>query len=132
MSVPLNENELMRVVTDTAIEVQREHGSGRSGEDEAESFRALLTAYLGMRGLSTEARRIAPGTYNGVKITRPQTVPLIVGGLLVVDVLAVAKIEPVHEAGTLSRLRLAGLTSGLIVNFGQHKIRDGIRRVLDR
>lgn len=127
----LNEAELSRVVTEAAMEIHRDNGSGQEGEEEAASFRALLTVNLRMRGLVAESRVVAPGRYQGVKISRPQPIPLIVNDLLLVDVYAEPKTNEVLEAKALAKLHLTGLRMALVVNFGERKIRDGIRRVMN-
>lgn len=127
----MNEAELSRIVTEAAMEVHRDNGSGQEGEEEADSFRAMLTVNLRMRGLVVEKRVVEPGRYQSVKISKPQSIPMIVNERLIVDVYAEPKTTDVLEAKALAKLHLTGLRMALVINFGERKIRTGIRRVMN-
>jgi GxxExxY protein len=57
---------------------------------------------------------------------------MIVNKAVIVELKAVARLHPVHETQLLSYLVLSGLTLGLLINFHEHHLRDGIRRVVHR
>ena len=54
---------------------------------------------------------------------------LIVNGEVIVEVKAVQKLAPVHEAQLLSYLRLANIERGLLINFHAYRLADGIKRL---
>ena len=51
-------------------------------------------------------------------------------GAVVVELKAVSAIEPIHTAQVLSYLKALGLTVGLLINFREVMLRNGIRRIL--
>jgi len=53
---------------------------------------------------------------------------LVVGGLVVVEVKAVEKLAPVHEAQLVTYLKLSGYQLGLLINFNVVLLKYGIRR----
>ena len=53
---------------------------------------------------------------------------LVVGGLVVVELKSVDKIEPIFEAQLLTFLRLSGLWLGMLMNFNAPVLKDGLRR----
>ena len=59
-----------------------------------------------------------------------QRVNLIVGGLIIVELKAVARIEEIHRAQVISYLRATGLRGGLVINFRVRLLIDGIRRIV--
>ena len=70
-------------------------------------------------------------SYKGLKLDCGYRVDLLVAETVVVEVKAVERIAPVHEAQLLTYLRLGGWKVGLLINFNVSLLRDGIvRRVL--
>ena len=69
--------------------------------------------------------------YKGLKLDCGYRVDRLVADTVVVEVKAVERLAPVHEAQLLTYLRLGGWKIGLLVNFNVPVLRDGIvRRVL--
>ena len=58
------------------------------------------------------------------------TIDLLVGREVIVELKAVARIEPIHEAQLLSYLKLSGCHIGLLINFNVKQLRMGIRRLV--
>jgi GxxExxY protein len=49
----------------------------------------------------------------------------------IVEVKATEKEHPIHEVQLLTYLRLTGLRLGLLINFGNRHVKEGIRRVMN-
>ena len=73
-----------------------------------------------------------PIEYRGVRLDMAYRLDLIIDGLVLVELKAVERILPVHEAQLLSYLRLSGLHVALMINFNVTHLRDGIRRLVHR
>ena len=56
---------------------------------------------------------------------------LIVNGLVIVELKSVKRFAPVHAKQLLTYLKLSGLKLGLLVNFGEELIKDGIKRIVN-
>jgi len=56
---------------------------------------------------------------------------LLIDGKVIVEVKATEQEHPVHKAQVLTYLRLTGVKLGLLLNFGQKLLRDGIARVVN-
>jgi len=56
---------------------------------------------------------------------------LIVNGLVIVELKSVERFAPVHAKQLLTYLKLSGLKLGLLVNFGEELIKDGIKRIVN-
>ncbi len=124
----MNENELSRVIVDSAIEVHRTLG----GPGLLESiYRDSLSLELKRRTLEVEKEKLVPVTYKGEIISTPLKLDLLVGRLVIVECKAVITYNPIFEAQTLTYLRLTGLKLGLVINFGQKLVKHGIHRVVN-
>jgi GxxExxY protein len=71
-----------------------------------------------------------PVFYKGIRIACGYTIDLIVEAQLIVEIKAVNRLIPVHDAQLLTYLRLTGLRIGLLLNFNTPVLRDGIRRLV--
>jgi GxxExxY protein len=79
--------------------------------------------------LTFETEKCCPVWYRGQLLAR-QRIDLVVGGQLVVEVKALERVAPVHHAQVISYLRASGLRAGLLVNFNEPVLKDGLRRVV--
>ena len=70
-------------------------------------------------------------TYRGVQVDCDYRIDLLVEGLVVVELKAVEKLEPIHEAQLLSYLKLSGCRVGLLINFNVKMLKQGIRRMVN-
>ena len=69
--------------------------------------------------------------YLDVRIDCGYRIDLLVENLVIVELKAVARLDPVHEAQLLSYLKLAGCHVGLLINFNVKLLKDGIRRLVN-
>jgi GxxExxY protein len=107
-----------------AIEVHRHLGPGL-----LESvYETALCIELRAAGFSLKRQVGIPLFYKGQLISehRPD---LVVGDLVVVEVKSIHRLEPVHIAQMMTYLRVTGLQVGLILNFNNAVMKNGIRRV---
>jgi GxxExxY protein len=86
---------------------------------------------LGVRRLDVQSQVAVPIDYNGVIIETAYKMDLLVENQVVVELKTVSKILPVHEAQLLSYLRLGRRRVGLLINFHELHLRDGIKRMVN-
>ena len=124
----MTENEISKVIVGAAIEVHRELG----GPGLLESvYEESMVEELALRGLTTERQLQVPITYKGKRLATPLRLDLKVNGLVLVDNKAVTEWNPIFEAQMLTYLRLTKLKLGLVINFGEKYVKDGIHRVVN-
>jgi GxxExxY protein len=70
-----------------------------------------------------------PVVYDAVQIDLGYRLDLLVEGAVIVELKAVDKIAPIHEAQLLSYLKLSGKKLGLLINFHVPYLEDGIKRM---
>jgi GxxExxY protein len=124
----MNENEISKVIVGAAIEVHRELG----GPGLLESvYEEALVDELTQRGLVVERQLQVPICYKGKQLAAPLRLDLKVNGLVLIDNKAVTEWNPIFEAQMLTYLRLTGLKLGLVINFGEKYVKNGIHRVVN-
>ncbi len=124
----MTENEISKVIVDAAIEVHREMGGPGLLED---VYEEAMAEELRLRGMNVERQLAVRLTYKGRILRRPLRLDMKVGGIVLVDNKAVSEWHPVFEAQMLTYLRLTGLKLGLVINFGERYVKDGIYRVVN-
>lgn len=124
----MDENELSRVIVQSAIEVHRVLG----GPGLLESvYEEALVWELEQRGLTVERQKSIPLVYKGQTLSTPLRLDLLVNGLVIVECKATTQYNPIFESQLLTYLRLTGLKLGLVINFGERLVKDGIHRVVN-
>jgi GxxExxY protein len=124
----VTENEISKLIVDASIEVHRELG----GPGLIESvYEEAMVEELSRRGLRVERQLQVPINYKGKRLASPLRLDLKVNGLVLVDNKAVREWNPIFEAQMLTYLRLTRLKLGLVVNFGERYVKNGIHRVVN-
>jgi GxxExxY protein len=124
----MTENEISKVVVEAAIEVHRTLG----GPGLLESVYEEALAYeLELRGLTVERQVVVPVFYKGKRLETQLRVDLMVVGRVVVECKAVSTYNRVFEAQVLTYLRQLDLKLGLVINFGERLVKNGIHRVVN-
>ncbi len=95
------------------------------------AYEACLAIELAKRGLGVVRQKQLPLAYQGVEIKRGYRIDLLVEESVIVEVKAVDRVAPVHEAQVRSYLRLSGRKVGLLLNFNVKYMKDGICRVVN-
>ena len=123
----LRHEELTEQVIGAAIEVHRAIGPGLIESIYGE----CLSHELGLRGLKFKRQMMVPVSYKGMNLNCGHRLDLLVEDTVVVELKAVERILPVHEAQLLTYLRMLNKPVGFIFNFNVPVLRNGIvRRVL--
>lgn len=122
------ENFVSEQIIDAAIEVHRALG----GPGLLESlYEDALYHELKLRHISVQQQVQIPVSYKGVALRDPMRLDLLVDRKVIIEVKATEKESSVHKAQVLTYLRLTGLKLGLVLNFGQPRLIDGLIRVVN-
>jgi GxxExxY protein len=118
-------NDASKVVVESVLKVHSILGPGLLEN----AYEACLAQELLQRGLKVERQVSMPVIYEGTKIDIAYRLDMLVNDKLVVEVKAIDKILPIHTAQLLSYLKLGGFKLGLLLNFHEPHMRDGIKRM---
>ena len=120
------EKELTGQIIGAAIEVHRELGPGL-----LESvYQTCLARELSLREVPYEQEKPLPVEYKGIRLDCGYRLDFIVADKVVVELKAVDKMHPVHQAQLLTYLKLTGCRVGLLINFNVPVLKNGIKRMV--
>jgi len=123
----MNENDVAKIIVDAAFKIHKTLGPGL-----LESvYEAVLARELARRGLRMVRQQIIPIRYEDMTFDEGFRADLIVNDLVIVETKSVEQVAGVHKKQLLTYLRLTGKRLGLLINFGEELIRDGISRVVN-
>lgn len=119
------QEELLKQFIDAAIEVHRELGPGY---DEAVYENALVVE-MDLRGIPYERQKTVDVVYKGVPVGEGR-IDLFLGGEVVVELKAVEQLNKKHMAQVISYLKATKKPLGLLVNFHEYLLKNGLKRIL--
>ena len=117
---------LTETIIAAAIEVHRNKGPGL-----IESiYEWCMMKELELRSVNCVSQRVVVVEYKGFTREEPLRFDLLIEGCVLVEAKAVEKILPIHNAQLLSYMKLLNVPLGLLINFHEMKVTDGIRRLI--
>lgn len=123
-SASATQDNLTREIIGAAIEVHRALGPGL-----LESiYEEALCVELELRGLAF-SRQVGIDVVYKERVIKGQRIDVIVEHEVVVEIKSLSKVPEIVLAQVLSYLKATGLKRGLIINFGEKRLVDGIKRV---
>ncbi len=121
------ENQISGIVLDAAIAVHTALGPGLLES----AYQACLCYELSSRGLRVQTQVPLPIKYRGVLVDAAYRIDLLVEDLVILELKAVEKLLPIHEAQLLSYLKLSNKRLGLLINFHVLRLKDGYKRIVN-
>ncbi len=119
-------DERSRKSIGAAIEVHREKGPGL-----IESiYEKCLMRELELQGISARQQIVVTVEYKGFKFNEPLKVDVLVDECLLLELKAVEKVLPIHKAQLFSYMKLLDVPIGLLINFHESRLIDGIHRMI--
>jgi len=123
----MTENAIAHDVVDTAYRIHTGLGPGL-----LESvYRVVLASELKKRGYQVEREHPIPIVFENMKFEVGFRADLVVAEKVIVEVKSVSDLSPVHKKQLLTYLRLSNKSLGLLINFNETLIKDGITRVVN-
>jgi iron complex transport system substrate-binding protein len=121
-------NDISGAIIDAAIEVHRELGPGLLESVYEES----LAYELFLRGFQVKRQVVIPIQYKSRRFEMGFRADLIVNDLVVVELKSVEELAPVHSKQLMTYLKLMDKRLGLLINFNEALLKDGIKRIANR
>ncbi len=120
----MTDKQLTHEIIGAAIAVHRELGPGL-----LESvYEECLCYELITRDIAFQRQQPIPVVYKGAKLDCGYRADIVVLSRIIVEIKAIASIAPVHDAVMLTYLRLSGCKMGLLINFYNPVLKDGVKR----
>jgi GxxExxY protein len=119
-------DRLSEIIIGAAIEVHRDKGPGL-----IESiYEWCLTKELDLRNLSYTSQKPVEIAYKGFVKQEDLRLDILVEDCLLIESKAVAKVLPIHKAQLLSYMKLLSIPIGLLINFNEVRLIDGVHRLI--
>jgi GxxExxY protein len=123
----ITENAIATKIVDAAYRVHTKLGPGL-----LESvYETVLAHELRKRGLSVERQKPIPIIYDDIQLDEGFRADLVVDNKVIIELKSIERVAPVHKKQTLTYIRLADKRLGLLINFGENLIKDGITRIVN-
>lgn len=120
------EDLIASAIVDSSLTVHKRLGPGL-----LESvYELCLFHELSKRSIPVERQVGFPIQYDDLKIESGLRLDLLVDNLVIVEIKAVEKLAPVHQAQLLTYLKLTDKKLGLLIDFNVPLIKDGIKRMV--
>ena len=120
-------NRISGHVVDCGMEVHTGLGPGLLES----AYEACLAHELRLRGLAVQVQHPLPVIYKTIRLDLGYRIGLLVDDAVVVELKAIDKLQPIHDAQLLSYLKLSGRKIGLLLNFHVLHFKDGIKRMVN-
>ena len=123
----MTENELSKIIVDCCFKIHTTLGPGL-----LESiYEEILTFELQRADLNITRQQGIPVIYEGIKMDLGFRSDIIVENKVIIEIKSIEAIAPVHQKQVLTYLRITGLKLGLLVNFNEVLIKNGIQRIVN-
>jgi len=123
------DSELNSKIVDAAFEVHRLLGGPGLLETVYES---ALCHELSLRGVPSQRQLPISVLYKNTEVRDPLFLDILVDNQIIIEVKATGKDYPLYQVQLLTYLRLTGVKSGLLINFGKEHLKDGILHVANK
>jgi GxxExxY protein len=118
-------NDLTKTIIGAAIEVHRTLGPGLLES----TYEACLFYELEQMGLFVERQVELPVKYKNVRVEIGYRIDLLVENQVIIEVKSVKELLPVHMAQIITYLKISNKSKGLLMNFNEAKLIDGVKRI---
>jgi GxxExxY protein len=117
-------DELSNQVIGCAIKVHRELGPGLLES----TYEQCLAHELKLNGIAFRLQHTQPVEYKGIRLDCGYRIDILVADALILELKSVEEIKDIHKAQLLTYMKLAGVKTGLLINFNVAKLKKGIKR----
>jgi GxxExxY protein len=123
----MSENEISKIVFESALKVHRILGPGLLES----AYEECLFYELKKSNLNVEKQKALPLIYEDVKLDIGYRIDIIVENKFIVEIKSVESLNDVHLAQLLTYLKLSDCKLGLLINFNVKLLKDGVKRVIN-
>ena len=120
-------NEITSIIIEECIKIHSDLGPGLFES----VYEEILYYRLTKRGIHVQKQAAIPVFYEEVKMDVGFRADLIVDNRVIVEIKSIEAIAPVHHKQVLTYLKLTGLKVGLLINFNEALLKDGIKRIVN-
>jgi GxxExxY protein len=117
-------DELSKRVIGLSLEVHKNLGPGLLES----SYKQCLAYELSKADIAYISEYELPINYKGIQITNGYRIDILIENKIIIELKSVERINPIHEAQILTYMKLSNIKIGLLINFNEKLLKDGIKR----
>lgn len=123
----MTENQIAKFSVNECFNIHKNLGPGLFES----VYEEILAHQLAKQGVQFAKQRGIPLTWNGINLELGFRADLIIEEKVIIEIKSIERIAPVHYKQLLTYLRLTDQKLGLLINFNENLIKDGITRVVN-
>ena len=123
----MHENEIASHVVDCCVKLHKKFGPGIYEN----VYEVLLVYELAKRNIACQRQIVCPLDYEGIHFDEAYKIDVLAGDKVILELKSVEQLHPKHFKQLKTYLKLKDKRLGLLINFGEELIKDGIHRVVN-
>ncbi len=123
----MNENNIAEIIVDCAYHIHVKTGPGLFES----VYELILAEHLRSRGLSVKRQYPISINFEDLKFEKAFIADMIVENKVIIELKSKESLNATDKKQLLTYLKLTDLKLGLLINFGEYRIKDGIKRVIN-
>lgn len=123
----MTENEIGKIVVDSAINIHKKLGPGLLET----VYEIILANRLKEKGLSVERQVPIPIEYEGIKFNEGFKADIVIDNKVILELKSVESVTKVHKKQILTYLKLTSCRLGFLLNLGEALMKNGISRIIN-
>lgn len=123
----MTENEISTIIIGLAIQVHKALGPGLLEN----VYQECLHYKIKQKGLLVEKEKPMPVIFEEIKLDCGYRIDLLIENKFIVEIKSVESLTTIHLAQTLTYLKLGNYKLGLLINFNEILLKNGVRRVIN-
>jgi len=123
----MTENEISKIIVDRCFHIHTSLGPGLFES----VYEEILVHELIKKKLGVLRQHPIPVVWEGLKLNQGFRADVIVENKVIIEIKSIEQIAPVHQKQLLTYLKLTNMKLGLLINFNNALIRDGIQRIVN-
>ncbi|MEP5614008.1 MAG: GxxExxY protein [Cyclobacteriaceae bacterium] len=123
----MSENELSKIIVNACFQIHSKLGPGLFES----VYEEILNYELLNQGLEVERQKVIPVYWNKIKMDQGFRSDLIINGKVLIEIKSVEHVIKVHQKQVQTYLKLTGIKLGLLINFNEPLIKNGIQRIVN-
>ncbi len=123
----MSENDLSKIVLDICFDIHKQLGPGLYES----VYEEVICHELSIHGYRFDRQKVVPVIWNEKKLELGFRADIILEEKLLLEIKSVENLLPVHKKQTLTYIKLTDIKLGLLINFKEALLKDGIHRLVN-
>jgi GxxExxY protein len=124
----MTENEISKIILDISFDIHTKLGPGLFES----VYEEILVYELENYGLNIKRQKAIPVIWEELKMEVGFRADIIVEDKVIIEIKSIETLAPIHYKQLTTYLKITGLKLGLLINFNEYLLKDGIKRIANK